>query len=122
MQLPLTHSSLRPVRPEDAPSIATHVGNHAVARNLSAVPHPYSLQDAERWIAEAQSRQPETHFGIVVANQVVGVIGLEPGDRARTAVSEHVAEIGYWLGESYWGRGIMSEAVAAVTEWAFHEC
>ena len=46
---------------------------------------------------------------------------IQIGDSARIAVCDHSGEIGYWLGESYWGRGIASEALAAVTEWAFAE-
>jgi RimJ/RimL family protein N-acetyltransferase len=46
---------------------------------------------------------------------------LEVGDPGRPGVCDHCAEIGYWLGESFWGRGIMSEAVVALTEWAFTE-
>ena len=86
---------------------------------MSAIPHPYSLNDADEWIAKASGRTPETHFAIVVEGEAIGGIGVEIGDSGRLAVSEHCAEIGYWLGESFCSRGIMSEAVVALTEWAF---
>jgi len=119
MQLTLSKSTIRSLRPTDAASLTRHVGTYSVARNMSAIPHPYSLNDADEWIAKASGRTPETHFAIVVEEEAIGGIGVEIGDSGRLAVSEHCAEIGYWLGESFWGRGIMSEAVVALTEWAF---
>lgn len=121
MQLTLSKSTIRSFQPSDAPSIAKHIGAYSVARNLNAVPHPYSLQHAEEWLATVRAHTPETHFAIVIDNQAVGGIGLNVGVPGRLAMSEHCAEIGYWLGELYWGRGIVSEAVVALTEWAFTE-
>lgn len=88
---------------------------------MGNIPHPYSLEHADEWIASTSRRMPETHFGIAIQDEVIGGIGVEIGDSGRRAVSAHCAEIGYWLGESFWGRGIMSEAVVALTEWAFSE-
>ena len=122
MHLTLSKSTIRSFRTTDAASIAKHCGAYSVARNLAALPHPYTLQHAEEWIAIATSASsPETHFAIAIDDEVVGVIGITLGDPQRRGVCDHCAEIGYWLGESFWGRGIMSEAVAALTEWAFAE-
>jgi len=89
---------------------------------MSAIPHPYSLQQATDWIATTTSQAPdETHFAIAVDDTSVGGIGLDLGDPTRFFVCNHNAEIGYWLGEPFWGRDIISEAVAALTEWAFAE-
>ena len=121
MQLILSKSTIRSFRPADAVSLTKQVGTYSVARHMSAIPHPYSLQHAEEWIATASGRTPQTHFAIALDDEVVGGIGVEVGESGRLAVSEHCAEIGYWLGESFWGRGIMSEALVALTEWAFTE-
>jgi RimJ/RimL family protein N-acetyltransferase len=121
MQLTLSKSTIRSFRPTDAASLTKHVGTYSVARNMSAIPHPYSLKCAEEWIATASGRTPETHFAIAMDDEVIGGIGVEVGDPGRPGVCDHCAEIGYWLGESFWGRGIMSEAVVALTEWAFTE-
>jgi RimJ/RimL family protein N-acetyltransferase len=118
MQLTLSQSVVRSFRPSDAASMTKHIGTYRVARYMSAVPHPYTREDAEQWIAIATGRDPQTHFGIAVNDEIVGGIGVEP-DGQR--VCAHDAEIGYWLGESFWGRGIMSEAVVALSEWAFTE-
>ncbi len=75
------------------------------------VPHPYALEDAERFLAMACAAVPRTAFAIDVDGVAVGCIGLElHGDIERVS-----AEIGYWLGVAYWGRGIATAAVRAVT-------
>jgi len=121
MQLMLSKSTIRSFRPDDAASLTKHIGTYSVARNMSMIPHPYSLKDAEEWIGIATSRTPETHFAIAIDDEVVGGIGVEVGDARSITGNNHCAEIGYWLGETFWGRGIMSEAVEAFTERAFTE-
>lgn len=116
MQLTLTKSTIRSFHPDDAASAARHIGTLSVARNMNLIPHPYTLKDAEEWIAHATSKTPETHFAIAVGNEVVGGIGIVTNS---VAAMQHSAELGYWLGETFWGQGIMSEAVAAFTDWAF---
>ncbi len=119
MQLTLSKSVIRGFRPEDAPSIVKHIGTYSVARNLSVVPHPHVMRDAQEWIAGASARQPETQFAIAIDDAVVGGIGVGLLDPQRTGATRYTAELGYWLGESFWGRGIMTEAVTAFTDWAF---
>jgi ribosomal-protein-alanine N-acetyltransferase len=121
MQLPLSKSAIRSFRTEDAASLRKHIDNYAIARNMSMIPHPYSLQHAEEWIATASGSTPETHFAITTNDEVVGGIGIMLAESSRSVFSCHCAEIGYWLGEAFWGRGIMSEAVVSLTEWAFTE-
>jgi RimJ/RimL family protein N-acetyltransferase len=85
-------------------------------RNLrDAFPHPYTLANAQHWIRSANPATPVTNFAIVVDGNAVGGIGLVLKDD----VFRRSAEIGYWLGEEYWGRGIVTEAVRAVTDYAF---
>ncbi len=121
MHLTLSKSTIRSFRSADTASITRHIGTYSVARNTSAIPHPYSIQHAGKWIAIASGGTPETQFAIAIDDEVIGGIGLEVGDPGRIAVCDHCAEIGYWLGESFWGRGIMSEAVVALSKWAFTE-
>jgi ribosomal-protein-alanine N-acetyltransferase len=117
MQLILSKSTIRLLRSSDAEAVTQHVGTWSVARNLAAVPHPYALSMAEEWLATEIARTPPMHFAIALDDELVGVIGLG----SESGIYSHSAEIGYWLGESLWGRGIMSEALAALTEWAFSE-
>jgi RimJ/RimL family protein N-acetyltransferase len=80
-----------------------------------AFPHPYTPADARRWIQGATSTKPATQFAIVVAGEAAGGIGLILGQD----VYRCSAELGFWLGEPLWGRGIATEAVNAITEYAF---
>lgn len=100
----------------DRDAIVRHANNRKVWINLrDRFPYPYTDRDARNWLECIMDHRPETNFAISVAGEVVGGIGfiLQP-DVARRS-----AEIGYWLGEEFWGRGIASEAVIAVTDHAF---
>jgi RimJ/RimL family protein N-acetyltransferase len=99
----------------DAASIARSVNDRRIWINLrDRVPHPYSLEDAEIFLAMACAAVPRTVFAIDVDGVAVGCIGLEPrGDIERVS-----AELGYWLGVAHWGRGIATAAVRAVTRHA----
>jgi RimJ/RimL family protein N-acetyltransferase len=102
--------------PSDAPSLATHANNRKVWLNLrDRFPHPYTLADGEAWIGSVHGKVPETHWAIDVEGSAVGGIGLV----LRDDVYRRSAEIGYWLGETFWRRGIATEAVRAVTEHGF---
>jgi RimJ/RimL family protein N-acetyltransferase len=115
MIIPLTRSVVRTWRASDANSLAGHANNRKIWRNLrDAFPHPYSLTDAHAFIQAALARTPESFFAITVDDQAVGGIGFTlHGDVDRVS-----AEIGYWLGEAFWGRGIVTEALRAVTQHA----
>lgn len=99
----------------DAESIAQHANNRKVWINLRDLfPHPYTIDDAHAFIKSAQSQVPKTRFAIAVDGKAVGAIGY----LLHTDVERVSAEIGYWLGEPYWGRGITTEVVKAVTKYA----
>ena len=109
---------LRPWRPEDAPSIARHADDPQVAANLRDVfPCPYQLSDAEEFIRLCRAAEPEQAIfrAIVVDGQAVGSVALTRG----TDVCRRSAELGYWLAEPFWGRGIMTRAVREVCREAF---
>lgn len=108
---------LRALVPEDAPALVTHADNPAVARFLfDAFPQPYTLAAATAWAGhEANSGAFGRVWAIVVDGALTGCIGLhQEGGSLRCN-----AEIGYWLGETHWRRGITSDAVRQVTDWAF---
>ncbi len=116
IQLGLPDCTLRSWRPEDAEAIVRHADNRRVWLNLrDRFPHPYTPADAHRWIRESASASPETQFAIAVGAEAVGGIGLE----LQTDVCLGTAEIGYWLGAAYWGRGIATEAVRSMTAHGF---
>ena len=118
MQLACARCLLRPLVSSDARSLARHANDREVWRNLrDRFPHPYSVADAEAYIAHVASRQIQTSFGIDVGGEAIGSISLMIGDD----IARKSAEIGYWIGREHWGRGIMTEAVVATTEYAFAE-
>jgi ribosomal-protein-alanine N-acetyltransferase len=116
MEIPLQHSFLRSWRPGDEVSLEKHANNRKVWINVrDHFPHPYTKGDAIRWVQHASMNLTDTVFAIVVDGLAVGSIGLV----AKDDVYRKSMEIGYWIGEEFWGRGIVSEAVGAVTEYAF---
>lgn len=116
VEIKLDTCSVRSWRKSDAGSITRLADSRSVWRNLrDRFPHPYSRRDARAWIRAARRVTPETFFAIDVEGEAVGGIGLHP----QADVMRRSMEIGYWLGEPYWGRGIASEAVAAITRYAF---
>lgn len=118
VELNLEKCQVRSWRASDAESIAAHADNRRVWINLrDAFPHPYGLSDARAFIEQALAAGPETMFAIDVEEAAVGGIGFTlHGDVERVS-----AEIGYWLAEPFWGRGIMTEALRAVTAHAIQE-
>ncbi len=115
MEIQLTQATIRNFRPDDVESIARYANNRAVWRNLrDRMPHPYSVDDAVRFLEMIAHQSPPTSFAIAVGSEACGAIGLELHDD----VFRRTAEIGYWLGEPFWGRGIATEAVRALTDYA----
>jgi ribosomal-protein-alanine N-acetyltransferase len=107
---------LREWRRGDEDSLARHANSREVWRNLrDSFPHPYSRKDARRFIHDARGGSPPTHFAIIVDGEAAGGVGLRLGED----VYRRSAEIGFWLGKTFWGRGIMTEVVRAVTRYAF---
>jgi ribosomal-protein-alanine N-acetyltransferase len=109
----LTGATLRSIRMEDAQSLARHANDRRVSMHLrDRFPFPYTVQDAHDFIALLEADATQIHFGVDVGGQIVGGIALGP----RQDVERLSAELGYWLGVDYWGRGIMPEAVRRVTD------
>jgi RimJ/RimL family protein N-acetyltransferase len=103
---------LRPGFPEDAPALAAAIADEGIVRNLSVVPWPYGLRDAEAFLASP--RDPVLPSFLIFertasAPVLVGSCGL--GRRPSGAV-----ELGYWIGRPFWGRGFASEAGHALIE------
>ena len=115
MQLMLKTCDVRSWRTSDAESLLRHANNRNIWLNLrDAFPHPYTKHDARAYIRSVRERTPETTFAIAVDDEAVGSVGFV----LRTDVERVSAEIGYWLAEPFWGRGIATEALAALTQYA----
>jgi RimJ/RimL family protein N-acetyltransferase len=116
MELILKECTIRPWRMDDAESLAQHANNRKVSLRLrDRFPYPYTTHDAQTFLQEAVNAHPATNFCIEVNGAAVGGIGIRLGQD----VNRETATLGYWLGEKFWGRGIMTEAVAALTDFCF---
>jgi RimJ/RimL family protein N-acetyltransferase len=116
MRITLPMLTMRPWSPADAMSLAHHANDRRIWRNLrDRFPHPYGLAEAEAFLAIATTMSPITYFAIEVDGAAVGGIGYE----LLHAVERVGAEIGYWIGTDFWGRGMMTAALGAMTAHAF---
>jgi ribosomal-protein-alanine N-acetyltransferase len=116
MLLDLGVCCVRPWRHADLESLVRHADNRRIWLNLrDRFPHPYTHEAGRQWLAHATAASPATNFAIDVNGEAVGGIGFIPG----TDVERVSAEIGYWLGETHWGRGVTTAAVKGLTDFAF---
>ena len=117
MRLECGRCVLRPWKEGDQSSLVRHANNYDVWRHVrDQFPHPYTREDARRWIALVEQRNPQTsYFAVEVQGEAVGGIGLT----LKSDVERCSAEIGYWLGEAVWGRGVATAAVQAMTDYGF---
>ena len=99
----------------DAERVTMLLNNFAVSGNLSRVPYPYHLSDAKAYLKLRRPDAPPRETGFAIDLEGVGFIG-QVG--YHTDVHGHTV-LGYYLGQPFWGRGIMSEAVEAVLGWYF---
>lgn len=109
---------MRQYVPADAPALARAANHAEVAAHLrDAFPHPYTVDDAEGFIAMAMSAEPRTLLTLADPEDdaVIGGIGLH----ARSDVHRGSMELGYWITPAQWGRGIATAAVRELTELAF---
>lgn len=116
MKLSIGDYQIRSWEWQDRVALVRHANNPRVWINLrDSFPYPYTDGDAKNWIRFAREQRPETHFAIANPEEAIGGIGLV----LQSDVNRLSAEIGYWLGEPFWGRGIASRAVQALSEYAF---
>lgn len=109
---------LRPFSASDAPVVQRLASAREVAENTLSIPHPYPEGAAEAWIAthdDDWEQRRLVHFGIESGGEIVGAMGL------ILKLDHDMAEVGYWIGVPYWGRGYAGEAVAAVIRYGFEE-
>ena len=105
--------TLRPPGQGDVKAIAVLANNRRIAENTARIPHPYAVTDAEQFVTAANKRAGEACFVVMLDDTLIGAGGVDP--------REDGAEIGYWLGAAFWGRGYATEAVRAVIDYAFGE-
>jgi [ribosomal protein S5]-alanine N-acetyltransferase len=108
--------TIRSFRRGDEPALVRFANNPKIARWLrDAFPNPYRPEDARAWVDHCAAAEPETNFALAEGDVVIGGIGVT----VLPDIFRCTGEVGYWLGEPFWGRGITSRAVAAFSPWAF---
>jgi len=117
MELKSGNIVLRPLRTKDAERLVELANNEKISRNLrDGFPHPYTMDDAKGFLQIFSDQDPVTFFGIDYCGEYVGNISLVMGQD----IYRKSAEIGYFLGEPYWNKGIASEAVKLITGYGFN--
>jgi ribosomal-protein-alanine N-acetyltransferase len=117
--LATTRLIVRPMYLKDAPSMSLNGDSPAITKYMSlSFPSPYTLDQAKSWIALNIGRSQQTDFVICEATSPdtpIGGIGLKLG----SDISSHTAELGFWVGEKYWGKGYTTEVLEGFTTWSF---
>jgi RimJ/RimL family protein N-acetyltransferase len=104
--------ALRMPRLGDAKTMVALANDRRIAENAARIPHPYKLADAENFVSEANKGPAEAVFVITLrGDTVIGACGV-------TSLDDQ-AELGYWLGVPYWGKGYATEALHALIDYAF---
>lgn len=107
---------LRKWQSSDLESLVKYANNFKIAKNLTnQFPHPYTIQDGERFLKNAVSYDPVRIFAISVEGEAIGAIGIFPQDDIHCLN----AEMGYWLAEEWWGKGIITDAIRQMVEYGF---
>ncbi|HYH16377.1 MAG TPA: GNAT family protein [Flavisolibacter sp.] len=117
MRIEKENYNLREWNLDDSASLAMHANNIRIWNNVrDYFPHPYSMEDGIAFISQVLSKaKPPTDFAIEIAGKAVGGIGIVPNHD----VERITAEIGYWLGESFWNKGIMTDVIKDVVQYTF---
>lgn len=107
---------LRPWEIADAPSLLKYANNWNIAQYMDdQFPHPYTLEHAHDFIDFARSHEPVHVYAIETLGEAVGGIGIHP----QRGIYQKNAEMGYWLAEPFWGKGIMTAAIRHMIPKAF---
>lgn len=100
----------------DLEDLVKYANNWKIARNLTdQFPFPYTEKKGREFIAYASGEGPNHIFAIEVEGRAVGGIGIHP----QEDIFRKNAELGYWLAEEFWGKGIITQAIGQVVEFTF---
>lgn len=107
---------LRPWTMADLDSLVKYGNNKNIAKNMTdKFPHPYTAEKGKLFIEYTQQSSPANIMAIVVNGEPVGSIGIHP----QSDIHCKNAELGYWLGEPFWGKGIITKAIPQMVTYGF---
>jgi [ribosomal protein S5]-alanine N-acetyltransferase len=107
---------LRTYRESDVAELVPLIGAREIAATTGRIPHPYSVEDARQFLARIE-REPEVRLAVTLrdSGRLIGGIGL------RLVEQHQNAELGYWLGVPYWGKGYATEAAREMLRYGFED-
>lgn len=108
--------SLRPFTMNDLDDLIRYANNPNIAKNLTDLfPYPYGREDGKKFIKMTMEQNPRQVMAIAIDGEVCGAIGVHP----QTDIQRKNAELGYWLAEPFWGKGIITKAVKQMIDYGF---
>lgn len=118
MEITFGRYRIRSFHKSDVEAIVRYGNNRNVSIHLrETFPFPYRRADAQAWLKFVAGQSPETNFALAAQDELIGGIGLRMlGDVDRVS-----AELGYWLGEPFWQKGIATEAVRSFLPFCFRQ-
>ncbi len=106
---------IRSYQSTDDRDLVKYANNRKIWKNLRDIfPHPYTEEDANFWLSHVLNQNPEVNFAIASDTELIGGVGVV----LQQDIHRCGGEIGYWLGEPFWGRGIMTEVVQKFSRYA----
>ena len=116
MKIPFGDYCIRSYEYSDQDALVKYANNKNVSRLLrDKFPFPYTKTDAETWLIHACNQEIETNFVIAIEKEMIGAIGIN----LQEDVNRFSAEIGYWIGEPFWGKGISTKALKELSKYTF---
>ncbi len=107
---------LRKWNEADLNSLVKYANNKSIAQWLTnAFPHPYTEEDGKAYLSMLADDNPTKVFAIEINGEAAGSIGIFP----QSDIHEKSAEMGYWLAEEYWGKGIIPKAIQEIVDYGF---
>lgn len=108
---------LRPWRESDLESLVSNANNPKIAQFMTnRFPYPYSKEHGANWLKMATTQSPVLFQAITLNDEAIGGIGIHP----QQDIMCKNAELGYWLGEKYWGKGIMTKVIPEIIKYGFN--
>ena len=109
---------IRSYEPDDHVALVKYANNRNVWLNLRDIfPHPYTEEDANFWLSHVLNQDPEVSFAIALETELIGGVGIV----LNSDIHRLSAEIGYWLAEPFWGKGIATAVVKSISSYAFEQ-
>jgi RimJ/RimL family protein N-acetyltransferase len=111
-----TFGTLRAWTAQDAVALVKYANNRNISMNMrDGFAYPYTAENAKKFLEAASQKNPPTFYAIATPEEAIGGIGVT----INSDVHRMSAELGYWLAEPWWGKGIMTEAVVKFTDHIF---